>query len=163
MKRKKIAMYIFLVLSVITAAAIFYFSNQSAEVSYSVTDNVVSSVTKAPVTQKEWDVKNELMVYVRKYAHVLIYGALSFFASMTIFFSGIAQKRKWYIRSIYALLICIAYSISDEIHQTFVPGRGASLNDILIDSMGIVCGISVSLLIQHFIHKKARKSKVTGE
>ena len=53
LKHRKIAMYIFLLLSVITAAAIYYFSNQSADVSYSVTDNVVSSVTKAPVTQKE--------------------------------------------------------------------------------------------------------------
>lgn len=163
MKHRKIAMYIFLLLSVITAAAIYYFSNQSADVSYSVTDNVVSSVTKAPVTQKEWDAKNELLVLVRKYAHVLIYCTLSFFVSMTIFYSGIAEKRKWYIRSIYALSIGIAYSISDEIHQTFVPGRGASINDILIDSIGIACGIAVSLLIQYSIQKKSRKSRVTGE
>lgn len=39
------------------------------------------------------------------------------------------------------LCICILYAISDEIHQMFVPGRGAQGRDIVIDSVGSVVGI----------------------
>ena len=34
-------------------------------------------------------------------------------------------------------LACIAYAASDEWHQTFIPGRGGTLLDVLIDSLGI--------------------------
>ena len=37
-----------------------------------------------------------------------------------------------------AILITIAYAITDEIHQYFVPGRTPSIFDIAIDSFGAV-------------------------
>jgi VanZ family protein len=42
-----------------------------------------------------------------------------------------------------ALLAGVAYAVSDEIHQTFVPGRQGSVLDVLIDSAGVVIGILV--------------------
>lgn len=45
----------------------------------------------------------------------------------------------------FAALSSIAYSITDEFHQAFVPGRGASPIDVLIDSSGV--GIAIFLLI----------------
>ena len=46
------------------------------------------------------------------------------------------NKRKWLI----AFLFCVAYSISDEIHQHFIPGRACRVTDILIDTTGIAVG-----------------------
>lgn len=41
------------------------------------------------------------------------------------------------------------YAISDEFHQSFVPGRDASVYDLLAN----ILGISLSLLCNNFINK----------
>ena len=40
-----------------------------------------------------------------------------------------------------AILLCLLYAISDEVHQLFVPGRGGQVKDVLIDSAGSISGI----------------------
>lgn len=35
-----------------------------------------------------------------------------------------------------SLVICMAFAASDEWHQTFVPGRGGNVRDVLIDTAG---------------------------
>lgn len=50
------------------------------------------------------------------------------------------RKNRW-----LALLFASLYGLSDEFHQTFVAGRGASLWDVGIDSLGAAMG----LLIRH--------------
>jgi VanZ family protein len=40
-----------------------------------------------------------------------------------------------------ALAAGIAYAISDELHQHFVPGRVGSPVDVLIDSAGVALGV----------------------
>jgi VanZ family protein len=35
----------------------------------------------------------------------------------------------------------VAYAVSDEIHQHFVPGRVGAWYDVLIDSVGVLLGI----------------------
>lgn len=42
-----------------------------------------------------------------------------------------------------ALATCIVYAVSDEIHQLFVPGRGAQVKDVMIDSTGAFAGIII--------------------
>jgi VanZ family protein len=37
---------------------------------------------------------------------------------------------------LWAILLTILYAVSDEYHQTFVPGRNGQLADVLIDSLG---------------------------
>jgi VanZ family protein len=39
-----------------------------------------------------------------------------------------------------AIAIAIAYGISDEFHQSFVPGRDADLHDVYADGIGAVMG-----------------------
>ena len=36
------------------------------------------------------------------------------------------------------ILIAFAYSISDEIHQYFIPGRASAIKDIITNSLGIL-------------------------
>lgn len=40
-----------------------------------------------------------------------------------------------------ALWLGIAYAVSDELHQSLVPGRAASLFDVGVDSVGVLVGI----------------------
>jgi VanZ family protein len=44
---------------------------------------------------------------------------------------------------IFSLVFCVLYAISDEVHQLFVPGRGAQVTDVMIDSFGAFVGIGV--------------------
>jgi VanZ family protein len=49
-----------------------------------------------------------------------------------------------------ALLVAVAYGITDEIHQTFVPTRSGSFRDIGIDLIGIV---SMYLFLRSYFPK----------
>ena len=42
-----------------------------------------------------------------------------------------------------ALALGIAYAVSDEVHQHFVPGRVGSPIDVLIDSVGVAIGVAL--------------------
>jgi VanZ family protein len=37
--------------------------------------------------------------------------------------------------------MALAYAISDEFHQTFVPGRSGAPRDVAIDLIGITAGL----------------------
>lgn len=50
-----------------------------------------------------------------------------------------------------AWILGIIYAISDEIHQYFVPGRACEITDIIIDSVGVICGIIIAFIIEHHI------------
>ena len=54
------------------------------------------------------------------------------------------KSRPWRQRRLLAcFLILVAYSLTDEYHQSFVPGRSASLTDCGIDSLGGAVGMLV--------------------
>jgi VanZ family protein len=69
---------------------------------------------------------------------VLSYGAHA--AEYTIF--GALLLRALDAR-LLALGAGIAYAITDEIHQSFVPGRQASAIDLVVDALGLVVGIAL--------------------
>lgn len=46
-----------------------------------------------------------------------------------------------------AMLFCIAFAITDEWHQSFVPDRFGTAQDVLIDSFG-VCAAGIVLLLR---------------
>jgi VanZ family protein len=47
-----------------------------------------------------------------------------------------------------AVLFATLYAMSDEIHQVFVPGRGAGVRDVVIDVVGATLGVGLRLLRQ---------------
>ena len=53
------------------------------------------------------------------------------------------KDRLWYVA---AFIVTVAYAVSDEIHQTFVPTREGALRDVIIDA-------GAALLIWLFIKK----------
>lgn len=71
---------------------------------------------------------------VKKGGHMLGYGLLS--ASYSYAMKG-STKRYW-----LAWTLTILYAITDEIHQSFVPGRHASMWDVLFfDNLGAVAAL----------------------
>ena len=71
---------------------------------------------------------------VRKTGHFTEYAILALFAARAFSTSSREMLRnRWFWVS---LLFVVAYSLSDEFHQSFVPSRTASIYDSLIDSVG---------------------------
>ena len=54
---------------------------------------------------------------------------------------------KMTLRMFISALFCFVYALSDEFHQMFVDGRGASFTDCLIDTSGALLGIIAALII----------------
>ena len=80
-----------------------------------------------------------LSLIIRKLAHFIEYFILGI---LVINFITRYDKK-----IIIAILLCIIYATSDEIHQIFVPGRSCQITDIMIDSLGSIMGIYLYKLI----------------
>ena len=59
-----------------------------------------------------------------------------FFFTIFLLISVAGKNKKGLI--LLVLLIGILYGISDEFHQSFVPGRAFTLLDIFVDSLGVL-------------------------
>ncbi len=46
-------------------------------------------------------------------------------------------------RELTAVAIGIAYAVTDEVHQAFVPGRQGAVLDVLVDAVGVLVGVYV--------------------
>ena len=91
----------------------------------------------------------------RKVAHFLEYAVLALLAARA--FSSSSQptlRRHWFLIS---LLLVVLYSLSDEYHQSFVQGRGASIYDSFIDMAG---GLTMLLAYALWRRRKAKEQGV---
>ena len=85
-----------------------------------------------------------ISLIIRKLAHFTEYFILGILTYNLIK----NYRKKYYI----AIIICIIYAISDEIHQIFIPGRSCQITDILIDSIGAITAIYICKL-KHLFDK----------
>ena len=69
--------------------------------------------------------------------HVAMYGGLAFLASISFYKSGNELKKSCF----KGFLLAIVYGITDEYHQSFVPGREAHFDDWLLDVFGSVLAV----------------------
>jgi VanZ family protein len=46
-------------------------------------------------------------------------------------------------RSGLAVALGVLYAVSDEVHQTFVPGRAGAPRDVAIDAVGVALGVGL--------------------
>lgn len=74
--------------------------------------------------------------FVKKLGHITVYGIL-FFLTHRAF--GRGNKH----RMVNTFLFCICYAISDEYHQSYVPGRTPMVRDIGIDLIGMILSMYV--------------------
>jgi VanZ family protein len=77
----------------------------------------------------------------RKAGHFTEYAILALLTARAFRTSSRALLRsRWFWAS---LLLVIAYSLTDEFHQSFVPSRTASIYDSLIDTLGGLIALAV--------------------
>lgn len=83
--------------------------------------------------------------------HFGIFLVFSFF----LLVSSTKRKRKDLL--FLAVSIAILYGILDEIHQLYVPGRSFTLEDIFLDSLGVLIALA---LYSFLIYKKEKTSNI---
>lgn len=121
---------------------IFSFSNQNGDDSTSLSDVFV---TKTIDVFNDGDIdsnkKNIYIFVVRKTAHFMIYFILGI-----LVFSLLLEFKINHI-VIITTFICMLYAASDEIHQSFIPGRSCEIRDVLIDTSGSFLSSCLCFLI----------------
>jgi len=70
--------------------------------------------------------------------HFLIYLLLAYFFARGLINTNDKIPYLW--RIFFTFFFVLLYALSDEFHQSFVPGRDPSLFDIFIDSIGSISG-----------------------
>ena len=86
--------------------------------------------------------------------HIPLYGVLTFLLVFSILpfrlrgmWAGMATGRL-----VIAGLIALTVGMADEYHQSFIPGREASLTDVFLDG----CGIAFTILLFFRLYKKGK-------
>ena len=116
--------------------------------------SVVPEFEKQPEEVKV-NIIEELQFIVRKSVHFIGYMILGILSSGLILqYENINKKYP------LAFLICVIYTISDEIHQLFVPGRAGQIRDVLIDSAGSFLGIILVMAFVKILIKFNKKHKI---
>jgi VanZ family protein len=75
---------------------------------------------------------------IRKFAHFAAYFILALLLMRALTEDN--PRSPGIRRMILAIFLVTLYAISDEFHQSFVPSRGGSVIDVLIDMTGGICG-----------------------
>ena len=140
MKKKIIKVLLVIIWMII----IFCFSNDPAPKSSKLSDGFIKKTISKVIKDDSKETVEKLTKPVRKCAHFFLYFVLGI-----LVFNCYNEKEL-----LYALIICLLYSISDEIHQIFIVGRSCELFDIFIDTIGSFFGINILNIIRKNIKNK---------
>ena len=164
---KKVALFFLKPLSFLPALLmmylIFQFSAQTGELSGNLSYEVSYKIEEIgnEVLDKgldEWTIGQyayEIEYPIRKLAHMTEYFLLAVAVSFPFYVYGL----RGFPLMLVAGLICVAFACGDEYHQSFVEGRGPSVKDVCIDSIGAFGGILTVRLICWLFLTPARVAK----
>ncbi len=94
-----------------------------------------------------------LTFITRKSAHFIGYTILGALSCAAFRLSGLKPLPAYCSSAAFSLL----YAVSDEIHQSFVPGRSGEIRDALIDLAGALIGAGILTAIWQAVRKKRNK------
>jgi len=152
MNFKKASFYWLLVIA--WMCIIFLFSSKPAQQSDTQSLFVIQEINKLA---NSFGFQGELLdnnwnYFIRKSAHAWEYAVLCMLLYLAVSALG-ARGKKLFLG---ALLVCIIYAITDEIHQAFVPGRAARVTDVIIDTAGGFLGLIIMRILNDLWQKRRR-------
>ena len=130
----------YIILTIIWMGFIFCMSNQPANISKELSQNIEKLLNSTPIIGNILsDILNSAnsQFIVRKSAHIILFCFLSILCFVVIY----ELKRNVKISTLASFSITFIYACMDEIHQLFIPGRSGKINDVLIDSIGVIMGL----------------------
>lgn len=133
---------------------IFVLSHQPGTVSTKISDHVASTLQVESQEKYFYKAVSAQPLFaglsLRKYAHLVLYGGLGLSTFLVTKDGRVSGKKKFWL----AMAICFVYSCTDELHQYFIPGRGAKLIDIIIDAIGYSVVIGLGWLVLRIKRRK---------
>ena len=91
-----------------------------------------------------------------KLAHFVVYGLLG--VLLTRAFAGARWAGYTTVAAVQAWIVAVLYGVSDELHQSFVPGRTPSAGDTLADAAGAALGALAILLAVRWARRVTPKT-----
>ena len=121
-----------LILIILWMGLIFSFSSDNADKSTVKSDGVIIRICETVLNRKLNDTEKEkytskYIVPVRKSAHFTLY----FILGILVFLFVKDFTAMKYKVVLICVLVVLLYSISDEVHQLFVPGRSGEVLDVM--------------------------------
>lgn len=151
------------VLLIAWMSLIFCLSNQVAEDSSQTSGRIIKMVVSFFYSDfnelseaEQAEIIAPFQFIARKSAHFALYfilGALAYLSLVTY------KSPPLFCRTFISAVICLLYSVSDEIHQRFVSGRSGEIRDVCIDFAGSSLAIIFLYLITRLILKKRNTDK----
>lgn len=136
--------HIFIALSILYGGFIFYLSSQSVVnispesfllgwfIDFAKNNIILSRFIEIPFFV---DIAHYSYDNFDKIAHIFLYFGLGILLHITFRHSDNNILKKY--APIFAIFLGIAYGITDEIHQMYVPGRTSSVADLMADGIGV--------------------------
>lgn len=145
-----------IILVVIWMIIVFMFSNEngteSSNTSRKVTVTVVQTFSDKTEEENEPIIQRVEKV-IRKLAHYSIYTIGGILIINYVYTIDKNNKEK----VLYSIAFGAGYAITDEIHQFFVSERSARIFDVGIDTLGVITGIAIYLVIRKIIDTAKNK------
>lgn len=138
-----------------TLFIIFGFSSQNGTQSKGISTKVSEIILNFSNIYKKADINeqtrmlNRTNAIIRKLAHFSIYTLLG----LEIMGLMTKTKLKDKTRILITIGLGMSYAILDEFHQSFSPGRTPKVTDVYIDTLGIILGALLVILIRTFYQK----------
>lgn len=148
MKIKKI---ITIILIIAWMTLVFYFSNQISDDSSKLSGGITRAILNFfnILEGKTLEQQSAIETIIRKLAHYSIYTIGGILILLHVNLYKISANKK----VIISQLIGTLYAATDEVHQLFVPGRSGEIRDVCLDSLGVITGIIITLIIQKMIKR----------
>jgi VanZ family protein len=140
--------------ALVWAVVIFQFSTDRFSSEH--TAGIVLTVLRIVLRHASETTLDTLHHVVRKGAHFVEY----FIFGLLLLYGARGPERGWKLRwALTALAIAAVYAASDEFHQVFVPSRGASVWDALLDTASACVA---QLAAWQFLTRKNRLNESDG-
>lgn len=140
---------------------VFYFSNQISDESSKLSGGITQAILNFfnILEGKTLEQQSAIETIIRKLAHYSIYALGGILILLHVNLYKIKTNKK----VIISWLIGTVYAMTDEIHQLFVPGRSGEIRDVCIDSLGVITGIIIFLIILICMERRPSRSEKRGE
>lgn len=152
---------IMLVVTIALMITIFCLSAETAKESSATSRGLIKKVISVFVKdfydlplEKQNAIAAPFQFIVRKSAHFTLYFLLGV-SSLISFLTYNKPNNK--LKCLISAGFCLAYAVSDEIHQRFVPGRSGELRDVAIDFCGAVLGICIIMIGYKLLKRKGKR------